>query len=173
MQSLRVHTGSTPHPAPLMCRSIMMAAGIRRQRLSARDWGIKALLDEFSAACAQVRTQLQRTGGDLLRSLFFCGASMHCWTSSRQGVPRCASSWCQNEHRAVYICLGSHPLPPDPFISHWTHPCCRSSSSRRSAHEKRSSFKTSASTDHLGSEHGLSAYRAPPLLSSSGEVLSC
>jgi hypothetical protein len=33
----------------------MMAAGIRRQRLSARDWGIKALLDEFAAACAQVR----------------------------------------------------------------------------------------------------------------------
>ncbi|KAL4427705.1 hypothetical protein ABPG75_001794 [Micractinium tetrahymenae] len=34
---------------------IMMSAGIRRQRLSTRDWAIKALLDEFSAACAQVQ----------------------------------------------------------------------------------------------------------------------
>jgi negative elongation factor C/D len=33
----------------------MMAAGIRRQRLSARDWGLKALLDEFAAAAAAVQ----------------------------------------------------------------------------------------------------------------------
>lgn len=32
-----------------------MAAGIRRQRLSARDWGLKALLDEFAAAAAAVQ----------------------------------------------------------------------------------------------------------------------
>ncbi|PRW60315.1 Negative elongation factor D [Chlorella sorokiniana] len=44
----------SPEFAGSMLR-IMMAAGIRRQRLSARDWGIKALLDEFSAACAQVQ----------------------------------------------------------------------------------------------------------------------
>lgn len=36
-----------------------MSAGIRRQRLSTRDWAIKALLDEFSAACAQVNTWLE------------------------------------------------------------------------------------------------------------------
>lgn len=50
-------------PCSLLCGllcSIMMAAGIRRQRLSARDWGIKALLDEFSAACAQVRAWMWR-----------------------------------------------------------------------------------------------------------------
>lgn len=41
-------------PRPPAC-SIMLAAGIRRQRLSARDGGIKALLDEFSAACLQAR----------------------------------------------------------------------------------------------------------------------
>lgn len=52
----------------LICRlrppcSIMMAAGIRRQRLSARDWAIKALLDEFSAACAQVCRGFSSCGG--------------------------------------------------------------------------------------------------------------
>lgn len=31
-----------------------MSAGIRRHRLTSRDWAVKALLDEFAAACAQV-----------------------------------------------------------------------------------------------------------------------
>ncbi|EFN60006.1 hypothetical protein CHLNCDRAFT_133173 [Chlorella variabilis] len=39
---------------------LMMAAGIRRQRLSTRDWAIKALLDEFAAACAQARGRAAR-----------------------------------------------------------------------------------------------------------------
>ncbi|GAB4822406.1 hypothetical protein N2152v2_009452 [Parachlorella kessleri] len=32
---------------------IMMSAGIRRQRMTSRDWAVKALLDEFAAACTQ------------------------------------------------------------------------------------------------------------------------
>ena len=39
---------------------LMMASGIRRQRLSSREAAIKALLDEFAAACAQVRRRRRR-----------------------------------------------------------------------------------------------------------------
>jgi hypothetical protein len=42
-------------PPPPFCR-LMMASGIRRQRLSSREAAIKALLDEFAAACAQARS---------------------------------------------------------------------------------------------------------------------
>lgn len=35
----------------------MMSAGIRRGRLTSRDWAVKALLDEFAAACSQVQFQ--------------------------------------------------------------------------------------------------------------------
>lgn len=50
--------------ASAACR-IMMSAGIRRQRLSTRDWAVKALLDEFAAACAQVRQRPKRGLGSV------------------------------------------------------------------------------------------------------------
>lgn len=36
---------------------VMMSAGIKRQRLTSRDWAVKALLDEFSTACTEVHFQ--------------------------------------------------------------------------------------------------------------------
>ena len=32
-----------------------MAGGVRRARLGARDWGLRALLKEFGGACAAVQ----------------------------------------------------------------------------------------------------------------------
>ena len=113
-----------------------MAAGIRRQRLSTRDWAIKALLDEFAAACAQARGRAARG------------------RQARLGPPRGRLGLAVPCSPSPALAAAAHPAPAPR----------RSSSSRRSPPARPPSCKTSPPTDRRATDCLGSAGLPCPLL---------